>query len=298
MDASSTRVFGRALGALGRLQGELGAEERSWLAEIPLERALEAVDSIPAGTDFTDVTPELEALDAAVGLDGGVEWTRRYWNLVLLRLVARSFSIERGYRMPAAVHRQLLSELDRIVGQCESGSMPEDPLADGGFLENLGLARGTMIPFSMAVCELPMWIPEWVPASFPRLDGRPWMFLHLSGLRGDELSDDEAYVAGAQMGIEFFRLNPNYAGCYGVGWLADPTLGEVSPHLAVLTKWLTELGATVSSLGRTDEDSIDQATSSSRTRRRLYEEGRWTPTDQFLYWPAERLLAWADATGL
>lgn len=298
MDDGSTRVFGRALGALARLQAALDPEERRWLDEVPLTMALDGLDGIPPGFDFMYTTPEVEAVDAAAGLSGGEEWTGRYWNLVLLRLTARSFLMPRPYRMPDAQHRQLLAELDRIVGECEAGLVRHDPLGDAEFLQNLGLARGAMAPFSIALCLVPAWLPPWVPDTFRTYGDRPWMNIHLSERRASELTNDEAYFEGVKMGVDFFRLNPDYAGVFGIGWLTDPTVGDVSPHLAFHAGRLTELGATVTSLGVTDGSTIHQATSSSRTRRRMYREGQWTPTEQFLFWPAERLLKWAEDAGL
>jgi hypothetical protein len=295
VDTSETRIFGRALGALARSQAALGAEERAWLAAVPVSRALDALDAAPPGTDYTKTSPEAEALDGALLQDCGPDWGGRYWNLVLLRLMVRTLQLARPYRVPPAQHTALLEELERIVGECEAGPLRNDPLRDGDFLFDLGLSGGRVLPFGIGIGVVPAWLPK---RSDQPSDERPWVRSHLSGRRAKDLTDERAYFDGVVLMAEFLRANPGYGGHFGVGWLGDPSIGDVSPHLAFVRERLQESGATVVPLGRTDQDTVEHATSTSTARRRLYEEGRWTPSHYLVVSPREGFLRWAENLGV
>ena len=83
----------------------------------------------------------------------------------------------------------------------------------------------------------------------------------------------------------------------GVGWMSDPKALALSPHLARPIQERLDAGAVILSLGVADEATVKHAIATSRTRRRAYERGEYTPTDYMMLWPRERFVAWADALG-
>lgn len=292
MDLAEASVFGRALGAIARLQAGLTPEQRQWLGTVPVRVALDAVDAMPEGTDFTETTAQLEAVDATVSVECDPAWTGPYWNLVLLHLVVQRF--ERGwpFALPPDVRRSVLAELERIAVDGATRPQAPDPLADGGFMLDLGFARGRVVPFGLGLAVAPVFLPNHAD------DDRPWMLIHLSGRRADDITDAYAQLEGTALAAQFFRANPSYGGMFGPGWLADPQVGEVSPHLAIVRQMLVDGGATIVPLGSTHPETIEQATSTSRTRRRRYEEGSWTPRHYLVRWPRENFLRWAADLGI
>ena len=101
------------------------------------------------------------------------------------------------------------------------------------------------------------------------------------------------HLEGSILIGQFLRANPEYRGLFGTGWLSDPKVGEVSPHLAILRKMAADSGGTVVAVD-TDPDTIEHTTSTSATRRRRYEEGSWTPTDYRIQWTRENYLRWVE----
>ena len=278
--------------AIARVEATRTEDERQWLAAVPLERALEAIDAMPEGLDYTATTPALEAVDATVSVRCAAGWTGRYWNLVLLHLVART--LERGWPMvlPADVHQALMEELERIVVECETGPPRADPLGDGDFLTDLAYARGRLLPFGVGLGVAPAWLPK------EDGDDRPWILVHLSGRRAKDITDWNAWIESKALYARFLWANPNYGGLFGTGWMSDPQLGEMSPHLAIVRQMLVDGGATIVDTGHTDAETIEHATSTSATRRRHYKVGAWTPSEYRVVWPRENFLRSAEELGI
>lgn len=127
----------------------------------------------------------------------------------------------------------------------------------------------------------------------------PWLEPHLLQRRSHEFTP-EGWLRASRVIADLLDANPEIAGYYGSSWLSDPLLGEVSPHLAWLPRVIAATGAHVFALG-TDPDTVGNATGTSRTRLRLYEEGRYVPTRYARITPREPFLAWVrsqnEATG-
>jgi hypothetical protein len=92
---------------------------------------------------------------------------------------------------------------------------------------------------------------------------------------------------------DLLRQYNKIKGMYAIGWLYDPKLSEVSPSLAFLREVPEKNGAKLFRFGTTEE-VIKLGTGLSKERRRLYEEGKYTPTEYALVWPKKEMLAWAE----
>jgi len=79
------------------------------------------------------------------------------------------------------------------------------------------------------------------------------------------------------------RENPAIRGAIGTSWFYDPALEEISPRLAYLRKRPAENGAYLHYDGPGDIHT-ERATTSSETRRDLYEKGQYTPTCYTILW--------------
>jgi hypothetical protein len=289
MTPDETRVFGRALGAIGRLLASLDNDQRVWLDGVPVRRAMEAFDDYPPWAEYDFVSADVEAIDAEVRLLGGADWVRRYWQLVTLHFVVRSSHVPRDYVIPPSILELLVVDLDRIVEAAATGAGPEDPLAHGGFLLDLAMARGAAIPMDTFV-GVPCIAPETVEG-FPA--GR-WLNMHLRWDASKGFSP-ATIQAVAPFNIDFHLANPECLGWFGITWLADPQLSEVSPHLSWYRELMLAAGAEIVPSG-TDEQTIALATATSQTRRGAFEEGQYQPRDYRIVMRREHGLRWYETT--
>ena len=289
MTPEETRVYGHALGAIGRLQAALDSEQWTWLEDVSVRRTIETFDEYPSWSEFDLVTADVEAIDAEVRLLGGADWAGRYWQLVTLHFVARSMQGPRPFVLPPSMLQGLLVDLERIVDQTASGAGVDDPLGDPGFLLDLALSRGVALPMDSCVA-VPMWVPEPVGDFTAGL----WLHLHFRDLAAIGFKPEVVNRSTPFM-YDFLEANPECRGWFGVTWLIDPQLVEVSPHLSWYRDVVVAAGALMSPAD-TDEQTVSDATSTSQARRGLFEQGQYQPRDYRMLFPREATLRWYENT--
>lgn len=95
---------------------------------------------------------------------------------------------------------------------------------------------------------------------------------------------------------ELMKMNPRIKGLYRRSWFLDPNLEQISPNLIYLRKVPLQNGAKSFAGGSTKQD-IKYALAVSRTRRRLYKEGKYQPTGHAIIWPKKEFLLFAAKEG-
>ena len=79
-------------------------------------------------------------------------------------------------------------------------------------------------------------------------------------------------------------------GVFRASWFCDPELENISPRLMYLQKTPVENGANFFYIG---EDRTGNAFAKSKTRLKLYNEGKYKPKAYLLVWPRKELIKWA-----
>ncbi|WP_334188074.1 hypothetical protein [Noviherbaspirillum sp.] len=92
---------------------------------------------------------------------------------------------------------------------------------------------------------------------------------------------------------DLYDLHPNCLGMSGSSWFYDPHLELISPRLSYLTKTPLNGGAKIMFFEEGGQ-AIDNALSTSMTRRKLYEEGKYLPKSYMLVWRKRDQVAWAN----
>lgn len=92
------------------------------------------------------------------------------------------------------------------------------------------------------------------------------------------------------------KENKRIKGMAGGSWFYDPHLEKISPHLSYLRELPVKNRAGIFKIG-SSRNSINDALSTSRTRRKLYEQGRYLPVSYLLIWCRNDLIYWADNYG-
>jgi hypothetical protein len=89
------------------------------------------------------------------------------------------------------------------------------------------------------------------------------------------------------------RRHTDVVGVVGYSWFYDPELESISPRLAYLRRGPLAAGARFLR-GHTTRFDIDNAIAKSRTRRRLYRAGEYTPVAYRMVWLRSDILRWAN----
>lgn len=103
----------------------------------------------------------------------------------------------------------------------------------------------------------------------------------------NEAGWNSCYVRLAEM----LEKNARIKGMVGGSWFYDPQLEHVSPRLMYLQKVPINGGAKLFHIGK---DTTGNPFAKSKTRRKLYDEGKYIPQSYLLVWPRKELMDWAD----
>jgi len=90
---------------------------------------------------------------------------------------------------------------------------------------------------------------------------------------------------------EMLKKNKKIKGMFGASWFYDPQLEEISPRLTYLQKVPLRNGAKSFHIG---EDKSGNAIAKSKTRMKLYNEGKYLPQTYLLIWLRKDLIDWVD----
>ena len=116
----------------------------------------------------------------------------------------------------------------------------------------------------------------------------PYVTTHTAGRTLRHFNEHEMNLAYMRI-VELMKLNPRIKGFYRRSWFLDPNLEDISPRLGYLRKVPLQNGAKLFVAG-TKEGDIKNAIAVSRTRRRLYKEGKYLPTGYTVIWPRKEFL--------
>jgi len=179
--------------------------------------------------------------------------------------------------------------------------------ANDAFLKDLRFAAGLSVACASGAIDLrsaigyrasARWIlrnpsPRYARSVIRSGQVLPWCRHHTDSRYLEGFSEpgwDECYLQVAAL----MRLHPELLGFVGTSWFYDPQLEQVSPRLTYLRRRPLERGAHIVRSG-TNAFDIHSATTRSDSRRRLYQQGKYTPVSYTLLWPREKIVAWADS---
>jgi hypothetical protein len=122
---------------------------------------------------------------------------------------------------------------------------------------------------------------------------QPVFFSHLNWRRQNRsLLETEANRSYYRM-AQSMRLQPGIKGFAACSWFRSPGVHRVSPNLAWLSRVFLENGGYVVEAG---PDSPEGGVlHRSRTRRALYDAGKFRPTKGLVMWPRRAMIEWAAA---
>lgn len=117
-----------------------------------------------------------------------------------------------------------------------------------------------------------------------------WFRSHLDTEYLDEFNKeglDQYYLRVAKLLVDRVDVR----GLVSTSWFRDPVILSVSPRLSHLIQDPVNRGAFLIK-HRSTEFDVQQATKTSPTRRRLYEQNKYIPTSYSVVWPREKIISW------
>lgn len=92
---------------------------------------------------------------------------------------------------------------------------------------------------------------------------------------------------------DIFQSNKSLRSTFQASWFLDPSLVEISPHLAEIGRFVSKDGSLLVCIGQSD-DSTNDAILKSQKRKKLYEEGKYIPKRYLRLWARKDILFWKN----
>jgi hypothetical protein len=274
--------------------------------KFDVRAAIDELDRARPQTSYHFIPPTVKALWNRVEQRFGSAGFAAFQCLTMLELIDQFSVRARDKRYTDAVLSKFTSSFDRIIRAIADADRTGvyRSANDDLLLKDLAICRQSMFPAGAQIVE-----PH---SAFHRVllfRGGLGQFAAVAALLREcggnkpfyqihtHLSDlsefnpdgwDRCYLMLADM----LCMNPEIRGMWGGSWFYDPALEHISPNLTYLRERPQKNGAVVV-YSHVDMDG--GALSRSKTRRELFEAGRYVPKSYALVWPREKMLAWATS---
>ena len=272
---------------------------------------IDRLDATSQEGRYTDFAPDILAIERAIREEAGSEACDDYHKLVMASLIERFPSRVQSHRIPDSVRSVFEAELARMLDDMDSNPAGSYVHSNDVFRKDLCSCLLRMYPCGAQVVDTVAGIarrPLFTGGGIAQALRAGWYFLFrahgfsrfyeihthtptLSEFNADGW--DRCYVRIADL----LKLNPEIRGFYGASWFYDPALEEISPRLGYLRHRPTEGGARFFRLGSFEASRRD-ALATSKTRRRLFEEGKYLPTHYLMVWERNDVIDWAKNSGI
>jgi hypothetical protein len=176
---------------------------------------------------------------------------------------------------------------------------------DDFFLKDICFVLGKTVPCGAQYVELNSYVlfrrtirslakPENIKSiiKFIKIRGSgQWFRIHTEARYLNEFNE-QGWISCYLRIAELLEKQNNNHGMVGTSWFYDPKLIYISPNLSYLQSLPLENGA-FRIQHRSSAIDTERATLKSKNRKKLYEEGRYSPICCSIFWPRKELLSWA-----
>jgi len=252
-----------------------------------------------ADRSYDSLRPAFEPVIARLRSQGGEAWERSYLRLLLYAQLARLPQRTPPIRVPESVWQTteagLGTLLDALPAYSEGAWLEDDALKD------LAMASLRAVCIGFQILE-PVRIRPWRVAWRSPLRQRFGLLRYLGiefARRGRwrgyrEARGKEPWEVRFLRCADIAEANPDLVGQFGSSWMMDPALRPIAPQLAASADGRRAFGAFLFKIG-VNERSTEFALRTSETRRRLYAEGKYVPTEWGSITKRALLVKWARA---
>lgn len=312
MTSNAQELANGASGLLRELTALLKHRSPHLLETWPLDHYIACLNKYPEVAGLRFVSSDVQKICKSVGDIVGDAGLELYHRALLLSLMLEALSRLPSGDLPEDIKSRFVDDFGRIAQDIEvTIDQPNSYVYScSSFCKDLAICSLRLIPVGYVKVHanrLPrlMFLTGGLggtirAARFALIQQRglgPFYEAHMHSKDRRAMRDfsPRGWIQTYLRIAELLRRNPHIKGMFGMSWLNDPAVFEISPHLAYLTTVMTDNGGRLFCLGSCDERGVRDATINSGTRRRLYEEGKYVPMNYMVVWARDKLIAWADS---
>jgi len=295
---------------INQLELEINNYNDGLLKTFPLKKYIDLIDKYPEHAGLQYRSSEVERYCEDIVASSNFQILELYHKLLIATLISTFENKLKNKKLPNEVKQYYFKDFNRIIGQIENDT------------DFSGYYRYPNYFFSMdiSICNLRMFpiggrkyhLSRFPIRKFLNKGGRQFVSILLFLIfeaRGKEPflrvhydTHDPSFMDGFTLeGLiysnrilaDVMKMNPQIRGKIGTSWIGDPQIERISPRLAYIRYFEIANGARYFYLGPSDKAAKD-ATKKSSTRRRLYNEGKYVPSDYLEAWSRKSLIKWTN----
>ena len=298
------------------IEKELTDAKIDLLKKYPIENYIELLRKYPDLTKFNYVGPEVLEFCKGIVEDTDERVLEKYHKLLLVSLIGRAESELNCRTLPDEIKKSCNLSFERILRQIENNIEMPGPYnyPEDFFSKDLSICTLKMIPLGSITFEF---------SSFPgnkllskavmrkdikqfiqivrfivfELKGKVVPFIELHLVTHDPIIHDdlnlEEMIINRRLVVQWMKMDESIKGSFCVSWMVDPQIITISPRHAYIHDFTQSLGFKYFYY-EISEISVKHATLKSKTRRKLYNEGKYIPTNYLIAISRKRLLKWED----
>lgn len=269
---------------------------------VHLIAALEQSGQRSPPRGYTDLPNDFHVQATAFIQSAASPAAQRVLDLVLIELVRQFESLFVKAGLPDSLLPYYQENIARILQRACQPEAWTRSSRDDIFLKDLGILRMWLIPCASHLVFRNSGVPRSLvlrqrpdrmlrALTFFGLNSRgfsPFLENHVHPQMLEHFTPEGRKRCYALV-AELLQRWPESRGLMGLSWYYDPVVGTISPRLAYLHN-VPERGGALFLPAGSSPDVVSGATSTSETRKKLFEAGKYLPTRYLMAWSKRDLL--------
>jgi len=290
---------------VNKLLNILKCKNKAFFSGQTIKSFIAHLDSIPDTESYSHVSNENKKLWSTIEQAGGENSLADFNKSILLRLIEQFLERTRKseHKFPESIINQFHINYQRILSEIDSFDDEHFKPSNDLFLKDLGICRQKLIPVGARVIESNSGYSRKVLISggwkqffkfiyffiFIERNNKNFYQTHVHLSLVKHFNPEEIHESYFRI-AELLAVNPEIKGLYGASWYYDPALERISPHLTYLRTQQEENGAWIFYI---EPEKSGNPFVRSKTRKRLFEEGKYQPKIYLSVWPRKSILAYS-----
>ncbi len=275
-----------------------------------IDRYVNSIKAYPKAVPYKYTSEETKRICNQIESGYNRSALEDFHKFLLLKLIAKHSADIDTMDMPDEIVDLYKKNFNRIAGEIETNQYKGPYLySNDKFCKDVALCGMRLIPVGARKTHASILSKRFLlkKGVSQFLDGLLFVLFELKGFKPlyemhTDSKDPDLLSEFNPDGLKksYFRIadllnqHPEIKGIFGTSWFNDPVLETISPRLSYIRRIVVENGGKCFFIGA-DEHAVKNSTQKSMTRRKLYQEGKYLPTNYLIIWSRRKLIEWAES---
>lgn len=293
-----------------KIREELCQNHPDLINQYPHDKYVSLMDTYPVVGPYNHISGKVKSLCEKVEKYFGDSGLALYHKFILSHLIASNLGKLSGKKFPNEVISLFMQNFERILEEIDTIDYNGPySYSNDKFQKDMAVCSLKLIPVGARKIHLSklskrfflkkglhQFVRGLGLVAFELKGFKPLFQMHTDSKDPYLLKEfNEAGFKRSYFRIaDLLKKDDKIKGLFGNSWFYDPKIEEISPRLSFLRKIPLKNGGRLFYIG-SNEQAVKDATLKSKTRKRLYKEGKYLPTNYLIVWSREKLISWAES---